>query len=80
MTVFAELTKAGGAAEFSAESRSQIAGATLTARLVPGCGDVGGSAGGAEGWGASQSWEPWLTVPGGCGFCLSLPPVGTQVP
>lgn len=64
MTAFAELTKAGGAAEFSAENRSQIAGGTLAARLMPGCRDVGGGAGGAAGWGASQSWEPWLAVPG----------------
>lgn len=35
-------------------------GGTLAARLMPGCEDVGGDAGGAEGWGASQCWEPRL--------------------
>lgn len=38
-------------------------GGPLAAHLMLGCEDVGGDAGGAEGSGASQSWEPRLAFP-----------------
>lgn len=51
----------------------------LAACLVPGSEDEGGGAG-AEGWGASQSWELLVAAPGGT-WPLSTPAArGSQVP